>query len=108
MASTEFSHHWVIMMEVKMEIGGVALKDLFPLSEAASKIPGRRPGKAIGRSTLERWRTKGVRGIILRAVRVGTTLCTCDAWLNDFFQKLNAVPPVEKASELRTPTQRER
>jgi hypothetical protein len=94
--------------EQQMNTDIVPLESLFPLSEAAAKIPGRRPGKTISRSTLERWRTKGARGIVLRTARVGTTICTCDQWLKDFFEKLNAGQAPAHAVDVRTPTQRER
>jgi hypothetical protein len=97
-------------MDRTVSVGTTAipLEQLFPLRQAARKIPGRRPGKSISRSALERWRTKGVRGVVLRTVKVGTTVCTCDAWIAEFLELLNSDKPASQAPETRTPTQRER
>jgi hypothetical protein len=81
---------------------------LIPLTEAAKKIPGRRPGKAVSRSTLERWRTRGVRGVVLRTVRVGATVCTCHEWVREFLERLNAPRAGEPPPQVRSLSQRER
>jgi hypothetical protein len=86
----------------------IPLDQLFPLALAAKKIPGRRPGKSISRSTLERWRTKGLRGIVLQTVRVGATVCTCDAWIREFVERSNTDRSHGSAPEARSPNQRER
>jgi hypothetical protein len=86
----------------------IPLGQLVPLALAVKTLPGRRPGKAISRSTLERWRTKGVGGIVLRTVRVGGTVCTCDAWIREFIERLNARRPPSPAPEVRGPSERGR
>jgi hypothetical protein len=95
-----------------MELCGVSLDQLYPVQMASHKVPGRRPGKRVSARTLERWRTKGLRGgLRLRAVLVGGQFCTCDRWLEEFFAQLNS-PGEESAStpgsSLRTVGQRRR
>ncbi len=69
---------------------------LIPLTDAPRHPllrQGRRPGRPINRSTIERWVMQGVRGAKLEAVRVGTTRFTSDNAIRQFFNALNGVQP---------------
>lgn len=54
---------------------------------------GRRPGKPINRSTIERWINHGARGVRLETVRVGTTRFTSDIAIRRFFNAINGIQP---------------
>jgi hypothetical protein len=79
---------------------------LITLAQAAALawIPRRR-GRS-GRlhiSTLWRWALKGIRGIKLEVIKIGGTLCTSEAALRRFFDRLAngntaAEPPVRPAA----------
>ena len=51
-------------------------------------IPRRRGGARLALPTLWRWSTRGVRGIRLRIVRIGSTPATTEQWLHEFFAAL--------------------
>jgi hypothetical protein len=65
-----------------------SLADLIPLSEVPSRLPTNPD-----RSTVYRWAQDGRAGIRLRTVSAGSTRCTTEAWLMDFFEQ------VEKARQ---------
>jgi hypothetical protein len=56
---------------------------------AAARLPARRRGKPAHTATLHRWRSKGLRGIRLQALRVGGVWMTTDAALATFFAQLS-------------------
>ena len=56
----------------------------------------------ISLSTVHRWVSEGVRGLKLRTVRVGRSLCTTEAWLLEFFERLNE-PTTTAAPRARHP-----
>jgi len=62
-------------------------------------IPLRRGGSKLNTATLYRWAIKGVKGIKLRAVRVGGQFATRQDWLHQFFEQLGD----EKLGRLRPP-----
>jgi hypothetical protein len=65
---------------------------LLPLSDAP-RHPllkrGRRAGRPIHRATLERWRTRGVSGIVLETAKFGGIRVTTVQALERFFDRLN-------------------
>lgn len=63
---------------------------LLTLSQAARLewLPRRRLGKRVAPSSLFRWARTGCRGVQLEVVRVAGSLCTTEAALLRFFQKL--------------------
>jgi hypothetical protein len=71
-------------------------------------LPARRKDSKLAPSTLWRWRTTGVKGVILRTARMGSMWCTTEEWLKEFFED-SAAPnnPAERPS-IRTPTRRAR
>ncbi len=58
-----------------MDFDGIDPKLFYPYKYAGRLIPGRRPGKAVCKRTVERWRSDGLlrdgTRVKLRAVRVG-------------------------------------
>ena len=77
---------------------------VLPLSQASAHPllrQGRRRGRPINRSTLERWRTRGVRGpggerVILETVLIGAGIrATTVEALERFFAKLNSTDPAD-------------
>ena len=73
-------------------------EQLIPLSEAADQIPRRHRGRKTAVSTLYRWATTGVRGVVLETLQVGGTRCTSLAALQRFFDALS----MEQSSEAST------
>lgn len=81
-----------ILCEAPHSLTGSAIDvlDLIPLAGLPKFLP-HRGGKPAHVSKGFRWAAKGVRGIRLRTIRAGGTLCTCRAWLLEFFQALTAI-----------------
>jgi hypothetical protein len=65
---------------------------IVPLAKAG-KHPllqrGRRPGQPVHRSVLERWRTRGIRGIVLETALIGGTRVTTEQAIERFIERLN-------------------
>jgi hypothetical protein len=59
---------------------------LWPLAQLPSRLPLTPRGKKLHRSTGFRWSSRGVRGRKLKAVLVGGSLYTSDAWLRAFIE----------------------
>lgn len=59
-------------------------EELLTLAAAAKLLPRRRGGRPVHPSTLARWATRGVRGIYLPVLRVGSTFCTTRGALFEF------------------------
>lgn len=58
----------------------VNCESLLTLTEAAKRLPSRRPGKSPHVATLYRWASRGVRGVVLDTVRiVGTGFTSVEA-----------------------------
>jgi hypothetical protein len=51
---------------------GIFQEVLIPLATAARRLPCRRSGRPTHVSTLHRWRSKGLKGVRLESVRVGS------------------------------------
>jgi Protein of unknown function (DUF1580) len=60
----------------------------FAAVPAQPNLPDRRGGKRIHVSTIHRWRSAGMRGVRLEALRVGGTWCTSIEALQRFFVRL--------------------
>jgi hypothetical protein len=72
-------------------------------------LPRRRNGAKLSLTTLWRWSTRGVRGVVLRTVRVGETPCTTENWLREFFEALASERrEIAPTNGVRTPAQRNR
>ena len=67
----------------------LATETLIPLVEAARQLPRRRAGRATHVSTLHRWRSRGLRGARLEAVRIGGIWHTSSEALHRFFAQLS-------------------
>jgi hypothetical protein len=63
--------------------------DLITFKRAVKIVPRRRRGKRVHVGTLHRWRSRGLKGIRLPALRVGGVWMTSAAALNWFFQRLS-------------------
>lgn len=50
---------------------------------------GRRAGRPIHRSTLERWRTRGVGGIVLESTKIGGVRVTSEQALRRFLDRVS-------------------
>lgn len=62
---------------------------LLTFTEAASLIPKRRAGRKTHISTLYRWATRGIRGVVLESIKIGGTSCTSMEALQHFFERLS-------------------
>jgi hypothetical protein len=62
-----------------------------PLTRAAAYVPRRRRGRKTASSTLHRWATHGLRGVVLETLQIGGTKCTSIAALQRFFERLSAL-----------------
>jgi hypothetical protein len=60
-------------------------EQVFPLQEAARRLPPRRGGKPTHVDSLFRWATTGLKGIRLETILVGGVRCTSMAALSRFF-----------------------
>jgi len=66
-------------------------ENLITLSAAAKRLPQRRRGKRPHASTLFRWTTRGLRGVVLESTQVGGTRCTSLEALQRFFNRLKSL-----------------
>jgi hypothetical protein len=62
-----------------------------PFIQAAAHMPCRRRGRKMAASTLHRWATRGLHGVVLESLQVGGTKCTSMAALQRFFDRLSAL-----------------
>ena len=63
------------------------ISELMPLATATHILP-LQAGKRIHPATLTRWYHRGLNGVRLRCVRVGSRIHTTRAWLEDFASQL--------------------
>lgn len=63
---------------------------------------GRRPGRPIHRSTLERWRTRGVSGVRLETAKLGGIRVTSEEAITRFLER---VSDPDAAPDAPTPSQ---
>jgi hypothetical protein len=66
---------------------------LISLTEAAKTVPRRRRGRKTHLSTLYRWATIGVRGIVLETLQCGGSRVTSREALQRFFETLSGPGP---------------
>jgi hypothetical protein len=78
--------------ESSCEAAPVDLVDegLITLAEAAWLCPRRRRGQNVHTTTLYRWATRGVRGVLLEVIDTPSGLCTSKAAVKRFFGRLTA------------------
>jgi hypothetical protein len=67
-------------------------EQVFPLAQAAKRLPRLRNNRPVAVSTLFRWAQSGLRGARLETVRVGGVRVTSVAALRAFFAALSAPP----------------
>ena len=58
------------------------------LKEAAKLFPGHEEDKPICLQAIYRWSTKGLKGILLQTVQLGSKRCTKQEWIDEFIKKL--------------------
>jgi hypothetical protein len=61
-----------------------------PLTQAAAHVPRRRRGRKTSVSTLYRWASRGVRGVVLETLQIGGSRCTSLPALQRFFDRLSS------------------
>jgi hypothetical protein len=66
---------------------------LISLADAAKAVPRRRGGRGTHVSTLYRWATVGVRGVVLETLQIGGTKCTSMDALQRFYERLSDSTP---------------
>lgn len=76
-------------------------ESILTLTEAAKLLPRRRAGRKPHVSTLYRWASNGLKGVVLETVQVGGTTCTSQEALQRFFNCLqrrhrSAIPETSK------------
>jgi len=76
-------------------------ENVLTFSEAAKLLPRRRAGRKTHVSTLYRWASRGVRGIVLETLQIGGTSCTSKEALQRFFDHLQVTVRPVRASNLR-------
>jgi hypothetical protein len=62
---------------------------LISLTEAAKSVPRRRRGRKTHLSTLYRWATVGVRGVVLESLQCGGSRVTSREALQRFYERLS-------------------
>lgn len=76
------------------------------LAKARSLRCFQRDGKRPDLSTLHRWATRGVRGVVLETINVGASKCTSAEAAMRFIRRLSGA--AQPAPAVRTPHQREK
>jgi Protein of unknown function (DUF1580) len=66
---------------------------LISLTEAAKTVPRRRRGRKTHLSTIYRWATIGVRGIVLETLQCGGSRVTSREALQRFYERLSGPDP---------------
>ncbi len=69
----------------------LATEDILSLTAAAKRLPHLR-GKRIHSSTLYRWASRGVRGVVLETARIGGSTVTSAEALQRFVDSLSRPP----------------
>lgn len=72
----------------------VASEEFIPLADVPSLscMPRRHGHKRIDVRSVRRWATRGVGGVVLKAVLVGGLRCTTASWLAEFFARRGSCP----------------
>ena len=63
-------------------------EELLTFSQAAAYCPRRRQGRKPHVSTLQRWATRGCRGVVLETLRTPSGRCTTAQAIQRFFDRL--------------------
>ena len=84
----------------------IANEELLTPAGAAKRLPNRRAGRPIHISTVHRWMTTGVRGVVLESIRIGGALHTSLEALQRFADHLTTGDT--SGVSVRTSRQRER
>jgi hypothetical protein len=66
---------------------------LISLADAAKSVPRRRRGRKTHLSTLYRWATVGVRGVVLETLQCGGSRITSKQALQRFYERLSGPDP---------------
>lgn len=74
---------------------------LITFKELAESLPRRRGDRPIHLSTIHRWRSRGLKGIRLEAIRIGGSWCTSREAFGRFASRLTAK---EASKDLTIPT----
>jgi hypothetical protein len=67
---------------------------LISLAEAAKAVPRRRRGRKTHLSTIYRWATIGVRGVVLETLQCGGSRVTSREAMQRFFERLSGPDPI--------------
>jgi hypothetical protein len=81
---------------------------LISFSDAAKTVIPRRRGRRTHLSTLHRWATSGIRGIVLETLVCGGCRVTSREALQRFFERLSGPRQPETSRGYRTPAKRQR
>jgi hypothetical protein len=84
----------------------IARETVLTFSQAAAQLPRRRRGRKPATSTIHRWATDGLHGIVLESLQCGGTRCTSVPALQRFFERLSE--RIARHPELVQPEHRER
>lgn len=81
-------------------------EEVVALRDAAKMLPPRHGGKNTHVSSLYRWAGKGLRGVRLDTIKIGSVVCTSSEALQRFFERLSASDDLESdAPVYSTPSQ---
>ena len=81
---------------------------LIPLNQVPRRVPPRANGKRVHISAVYRWTSRGVRGVILEAIKIGGTTYTSAEALQRFGDRLANGSPGPSETDLATPRTRQR
>jgi hypothetical protein len=76
-------------------------EEILTFQEAVERLPRRRQGKRSAPSTIYRWSSGGLRGVVLESICIGGTRCTSVEALERFFDRLTARSVTRPASDPR-------
>ena len=77
---------------------------LISLTEAAKTVPRRRRGRKTHLSTIYRWATVGVRGVVLETLQCGGSRVTSREAMQRFFERLSGPDPTGPGGSHVAPT----
>jgi hypothetical protein len=85
----------------------LAKETLIPIRDVPRRLPPRPNGKRVHISAVYRWTQRGIRGLVLEAVRIGgTTYTSCEA-LQRFAQELSAAESLNHGAGASRPRRRQ-
>lgn len=77
----------------------ITKEQVITLADAARLLPRRRAGRKPHVSTIHRWASRGLKGILLETLAVGGTTCTSVEALQRFFDSLSQRIPRQPESK---------